>query len=192
MSATDVIFTGGCYCGEVRYQCVGPQRFKGLCYCRTCQMISGGAGNLFMAVDAQTFQFTKGNPRFFNKKGPSVVSDAALLRDLRSPSYRPLRTRAERCPHQGWHARRAQCIRGSSSGHLDFRNAEVSFATTRCALISGNSTTCSTAKKCLTKLYDREPKERNSSSTPSRPTDPNGHVLLGVPDCLRRRQTELG
>lgn len=31
-------------------------------------MISAGAGNLFMAVDAQGFQFTKGAPRAFNKK----------------------------------------------------------------------------------------------------------------------------
>jgi hypothetical protein len=31
-------------------------------------MISGGAGNLFMAVDASTFQFTKGTPGAFNKK----------------------------------------------------------------------------------------------------------------------------
>ena len=67
MGATNVI-TGGCYCGEVRYQCVESQTFRGLCYCRTCQMISGGAGNIFMAVDAQTFQFTKGAPRSFNKK----------------------------------------------------------------------------------------------------------------------------
>jgi hypothetical protein len=28
-------------------------------------MISGGAGNLFTAVDAQTFQFTSGSPRSF-------------------------------------------------------------------------------------------------------------------------------
>lgn len=67
MSATNVI-TGGCYCGEVRYQCVEGQPFRGLCYCRTCQTISGGAVNLFMAVDAQTFKFTKGVPRTFNKR----------------------------------------------------------------------------------------------------------------------------
>ena len=41
---------------------------RGQCYCLTCQMISGGAGNFFMAVDAQGFQFTKGNPGAFNKK----------------------------------------------------------------------------------------------------------------------------
>lgn len=68
MSETKLTFTGGCYCGEVRYQCEAPQRLRGLCYCRTCQMISGGAGNLFMAVDAQTFQFTKGTPKSFNKR----------------------------------------------------------------------------------------------------------------------------
>src|SRR4030095_2993840 len=68
MSATKLTFTGGCYCGDVRYQCEGPPLMRGLCYCRTCQMISGGAGNLFMAIDAQGFQFTKGSPRSFNKK----------------------------------------------------------------------------------------------------------------------------
>src|SRR6266478_301396 len=41
--------------------------FTGGCYCRTCQAISGGAGNFFMAVDAKSFQFTKGTPRSFNK-----------------------------------------------------------------------------------------------------------------------------
>jgi hypothetical protein len=64
---TNLTFTGGCYCGDVRYQCEGPTLMNGLCYCRTCQAISGGAGNLFMAVDARSFKFTKGTPRAFNK-----------------------------------------------------------------------------------------------------------------------------
>lgn len=68
MSETKPIFTGGCYCGEVRYQCEGPALMRGQCYCLTCQMISGGAGNLFMAVDAQGFRFTRGVPSAFNKK----------------------------------------------------------------------------------------------------------------------------
>ena len=41
---------------------------RGQCYCLTCQVISGGAGNLFMAVDAQSFHFTQGSPSAFNKK----------------------------------------------------------------------------------------------------------------------------
>jgi hypothetical protein len=68
MSEAKPIFTGGCYCGEVRYQCEGPSLMNGLCFCQTCQKISGGAGNLFMAVSAPGFQFTKGTPRSFNKK----------------------------------------------------------------------------------------------------------------------------
>lgn len=61
---TDDLITGGCYCKAVRYECHGPLRFRGLCLCHTCQMISGGAGNLFAAVDADRFQFISGSPRF--------------------------------------------------------------------------------------------------------------------------------
>ena len=68
MTISNPILTGGCYCGEVRYQCEGPALLRGLCYCRTCQKISGGAGNFFMAVDAQTFRFTKGTPKAFVAK----------------------------------------------------------------------------------------------------------------------------
>jgi hypothetical protein len=67
-TTTNPIYTGGCYCGEVRYRCLGPQLYKGLCVCRTCQTISGGAGNFFMVVSAETMEFTKGAPRSFNKK----------------------------------------------------------------------------------------------------------------------------
>ena len=65
MDATNLIITGGCYCKAIRYECRGPLSFRGLCLCRTCQMISGGGGNLFAAVDAATFKFTNGNPRSF-------------------------------------------------------------------------------------------------------------------------------
>ena len=34
---TKPTFTGGCYCGEVRYQGEGPPLMRGLCYCLTCQ-----------------------------------------------------------------------------------------------------------------------------------------------------------
>lgn len=67
MNASDVVYTGGCYCGEIRYRCAGPQLYKGFCLCRTCQTISGGAGNLFMAVSVESMAFTKGAPSSFNK-----------------------------------------------------------------------------------------------------------------------------
>jgi hypothetical protein len=67
MESTKPISTGGCHCGAVRYQFEGGSLMSGLCLCSTCQKISGGGGNFFMAVDAAGFQFTAGNPKSFNK-----------------------------------------------------------------------------------------------------------------------------
>jgi hypothetical protein len=61
----DELLTGGCYCRAVRYEFSGPLNFRGLCLCRTCQMISGGAGNYFAAAGADTFRFTTGSPRSY-------------------------------------------------------------------------------------------------------------------------------
>ena len=36
---------------------------RGLCFCRTCQKISGGSGNLFMGIEASAFRYTQGVPR---------------------------------------------------------------------------------------------------------------------------------
>lgn len=76
MTITDT-FSGGCYCGAVRYECDGPIRMRGLCFCRTCQKISGGAGNLFLGVEAASFRFTKGTPKEFahpEREAPPVRS----------------------------------------------------------------------------------------------------------------------
>lgn len=62
MSEAATRFEGGCLCGAVRYIVDGPTRMGGLCLCKTCQKVSGGAGNIFMGVDATTFRFTKGEP----------------------------------------------------------------------------------------------------------------------------------
>ncbi len=130
MSETNII-TGGCYCQAVRYECHGPPSFKGLCYCRTCQTISGGAGNLFMAVDAKTFQFTSGSPRSYtNNEHP----------------WRPTRHFCEICGvHLTARSERAASavlikvgtlddptiFDGPSSRHLDFGNAEIPFVAAR-------------------------------------------------------------
>ena len=38
---------------------------RGLCLCRTCQRISGGAGNLFIGLEADGFRYTEGEPQRF-------------------------------------------------------------------------------------------------------------------------------
>jgi len=66
------------------------ESFRGLCFCRTCQeSFSGGAGNLYMAVDAQDVPVhPRRRPSVLQQEGLSLVPNAALLRKLRRPSYR--------------------------------------------------------------------------------------------------------
>jgi hypothetical protein len=67
--------TGGCYCGAVRYQAEGPMTFKGQCLCRTCQKLSGGAGNLFFVVGADGFRYTSGAPHTFQRLADTPQRD---------------------------------------------------------------------------------------------------------------------
>lgn len=39
-----------------------------LCLCETCQKISGGAGNLFIGIEASNFRYTQGEPRRFKRQ----------------------------------------------------------------------------------------------------------------------------
>ncbi len=59
---------GGCYCGEVRYAAEGEPMMKAQCHCRECQYITGGAPNMFMAMPADGFKYTKGTPKQFTRK----------------------------------------------------------------------------------------------------------------------------
>jgi len=40
---------------------------RALCLCRTCQKITGGAGNLFIGLEADAFRYTRGEPRRFTR-----------------------------------------------------------------------------------------------------------------------------
>ena len=58
---------GRCYCGAVRYVTEGEPVMKGQCHCRECQYISGGSANVFMAMPADGFRYTAGQPRQFSR-----------------------------------------------------------------------------------------------------------------------------
>jgi hypothetical protein len=59
---------GGCYCGAVRYRAEGEAVFKGQCYCRECQYITGGGPNLVMGVPDTSFHFLRGAAKPFARR----------------------------------------------------------------------------------------------------------------------------
>jgi hypothetical protein len=57
--------TGGCVCGEVRYEC-GTEPVAMLnCHCRDCQQISGGPYTPVVVVRMVDFKITKGAPQYY-------------------------------------------------------------------------------------------------------------------------------
>ena len=66
---------GGCYCGALRYRATGEPLMRAQCHCRECQYITGGSPNVFMAMPAATFSYTKSEPKKFSRKDlPSPVT----------------------------------------------------------------------------------------------------------------------
>jgi hypothetical protein len=77
--------TGGCYCGELRYEAEGEPIFKAQCHCRECQYISGGGANFVMGLPTAGFRYVKGQPKTYARA------------DIQAPANR------EFCPNCGTH-----------------------------------------------------------------------------------------
>ena len=52
--------TGGCYCGQLRYEIDGPLEATLQCHCRECQYITGGNPNVAAIFGENDFRYTKG------------------------------------------------------------------------------------------------------------------------------------
>lgn len=73
----DETLTGGCYCGAIRYESIGPVRLRAQCHCRACQHIAGGGPNYFMLVRPEGFRFLSGQPQEFTRPDlPAAVTRA--------------------------------------------------------------------------------------------------------------------
>jgi hypothetical protein len=53
-----VRFTGGCFCGALRYEAWEEPLGAGYCYCRDCQRVSGSGFIPFLLFAASTIRFT--------------------------------------------------------------------------------------------------------------------------------------
>ena len=61
---SDVILTGGCQCGAVRYALTAQPETE-FCHCRMCQRAVGGVFAALSGVSKTEFRWTKGEPSFF-------------------------------------------------------------------------------------------------------------------------------
>lgn len=62
-SSTSKIRSGGCHCGEVRYELQGDVANATLCHCTLCRATTGAPVVAWCSVEAMNFRFTQGFPR---------------------------------------------------------------------------------------------------------------------------------
>jgi hypothetical protein len=58
-------FTGGCYCGGIRYRASGPIRYQTNCHCENCRRAVGAQAVAWVIVDRKKYAIDKGNPARF-------------------------------------------------------------------------------------------------------------------------------
>lgn len=63
--------TGGCFCGELRYEADVQDAPVAVCHCRDCQIFGGSAFRLACPVPPERFEVTKGDPKHFDKTADS-------------------------------------------------------------------------------------------------------------------------
>lgn len=56
---------GGCFCGAIRYEIVGPTYHHTICHCSICRRTSGAPFVAWFTVSACNFRFTLGSPAQF-------------------------------------------------------------------------------------------------------------------------------
>jgi hypothetical protein len=63
--------SGACFCGSIEYKADVDEARVAVCHCRDCQVFSGSAFRMASAVAPQSFEFTRGTPKYFDKTADS-------------------------------------------------------------------------------------------------------------------------
>ena len=58
--------TGGCFCGEITYEFDAEDFPVGNCHCTMCRKTSGAPYVTWLVVPADTFRYTRGEPKVLN------------------------------------------------------------------------------------------------------------------------------
>jgi hypothetical protein len=62
---------GGCRCGQTRFRITAPPLLSAACHCTGCQRMSASAFSLSLAVPAEGFAVTSGEPVIGGLHGPT-------------------------------------------------------------------------------------------------------------------------
>jgi hypothetical protein len=57
--------TGGCLCGEIRYECQGEPVVSFICHCTDCQQFSGSVFAAALIFRKESFRILSGTPTIF-------------------------------------------------------------------------------------------------------------------------------
>ena len=84
------LITGGCLCGEVRYEITAPALSSGYCHCRICQKFSGSTMSAYTAFPAASVRFTGAEPKYFTsspiaRRGFCAVCGSSLVYHMTRP-----------------------------------------------------------------------------------------------------------
>ncbi|MDY0917484.1 GFA family protein [Pseudomonas viridiflava] len=66
------IHTGGCHCGNLRYQINAPLKDIAHCHCSICRRTSGGTVMTWTSVPLTSFQWLAGSPATYDS-GPTCI-----------------------------------------------------------------------------------------------------------------------
>lgn len=83
-----VPITGGCLCGDVRYEIIRPVIENNFCHCRMCQKFSGAPVVAMSTYPEDALQFTKGEPKYY--RSSPFVERGFCAHCGSSLIYRPL------------------------------------------------------------------------------------------------------
>ncbi len=61
----EIIQTGGCQCGAIRFRVRGALTASSLCHCRMCQKASGNIFITLVPTEGAELQWTRGKPKHF-------------------------------------------------------------------------------------------------------------------------------
>ncbi|MGH8706951.1 MAG: GFA family protein [Burkholderiales bacterium] len=66
--------TGGCFCGEVRYEAAGECSNSMVCHCQSCRRAAGSPVVAWVTFQKRGVRFTKGSPAEYRSSPPVVRS----------------------------------------------------------------------------------------------------------------------